>query len=240
MSIINIKPFLWGPKYWGTIFSIVTIYPDAPTIEYMSATINLIKSLEYLIPCNKCRLSFIDFLKEDDTNILDYNNFKTRINFIKFIYNLREKVNIKLGLTYYIDINYFTQKINYMKCNGITNEIDYLLNTMSEAPFIPVELENKIYEFIKKKYNYKFTIKLLKKLKKFIKNPIFDINNNSFKLWFERNRICRIIIDNIYLNISAGDYTKFDSFTHDRELHMKLFYFGCNIISKTDLINLLQ
>lgn len=239
MSVINIKPFLWGPKYWSTVFSIVTIYPDIPTDEYINATINLFNSLEYLIPCNKCRLSYIEFLKENNTNISNRDNFKTRTKFIEFVYNLREKVNIKLGLTYYIDINYFTLKINYMKCNGVTNEIDYLVNTISEAPFIPIELENKIYQFIKKNYDCKFTIKLLKKLKKFIKNPIFDINNKTFKLWVERNRICRIIIDNIYLNISAGDYTKLDSFIRDRDLHMKLFYFGCSIISKMDLINLL-
>jgi hypothetical protein len=239
MSTINIKPFLWGPKIWGTIFSIVTIYPDEPSADYMNATIDLFKSFEYLIPCNQCRLSYIDFLKEDDTNILNNNNFKTRQNFINFVYNLREKVNIKLGLTYYIDINYFTKKINNMKCNGAVNEIDYILNTVSEAPFIPIELEDKIYNFIKKKYDYKFTIKLLKKLKKFIKNPIFDINDKLFKLWTKRNKVCRIIIDNIYFNISAGDYTKLDSFTRDRELHIKLFYLGCSIISKIDLERLL-
>ena len=157
------------------------------------------------------------------------------------IYNLREKVNKKLGLSYYITIDYFTNKLNKMICDVKDNNIDYYLDNLCEVPFIPVELETKVLNYIQQNfYDSNITKNLIIKLKKFIKYPIFKIKNKLFKLFIIRNIKCRKIINIIYYNISNGDYNMYDSFTIDKNLHLQLFYYGCCIISNYELEILLN
>ena len=157
---------------------------------------------------------------------------------------MREKLKKKLGLNYYITLDYFKKKLNKMLCIS-NNQIDSYMNYLSEAPFIPEFLENKVVNYLNdnkqyiKKYNFKYTIVLIHKLKKFISNPIFSLENKNFKLWLKRNNQCRIIISLIYSNMACGDYDMIQSFKTDNILHLKLFYMGCTIISEDILQKLL-
>jgi hypothetical protein len=241
MSIVNIKPFFWGPKLWCIIYSIAAVYPDKPDIDHINSTMNYLISLKDLLPCKRCRTSYEVYIKEEDTNILDKENYISRKNFIMMIYNLREKVNKKLGLSYYISLNYFTNKLNKMICDIKDNNIDYYLNNLCEVPFIPKELETEVFNYIRNNsYDSMITKKIIKKLKRFIDNPIFNIDNLLFRLFLIRNMECRKIINTIYYNISKGDYKMYDSFTIDKELHLILFYYGCSIICNVELEILLK
>jgi hypothetical protein len=238
----NIRPSLWGPRFWSTIFSFVAVYPEIPNTEQSNSAKKFFESLQYLIPCNKCKQSYNLYIAEDDTfgtNIQNPSTFSSRDNLINFVYNLREKVNKKITMEYCISLEYFKKKLNYMKCDN--NKLDYMIYNLSEAPFIQKSEEIKIYKYLEKNkdfienYDSIYTSKLMTKLKKFIENPIFDINNKNFKLWILRNKVCRILINKINIEKSKYDYNVQESFLNNKKLYLYLFYIGCNIMSINDL-----
>ena len=232
----NIKPSWWGSSVWQTIYSIVAVYPQNPDIEQKNAIKNFFISLKHLLPCNSCRESYNKFIEENDTNVNNDKNFNSRDNLIKFVYSLRNKVNAKLDNNYNVSLNYFKKKLDNMISDN-NNNIDAYLSSMSEVPFIPMTYETKILNFLKKKTNYNplHTKEIIIICKKFMENPIFDIKNKEFKLFYKRNIACRKIIDKIYLNMGINDYCNLESFYKDRELHLKLFYLGATILSCEEL-----
>ncbi len=67
----NIKPFLWGPNFWSTIFNFTAVYPERADSKLIESTKNYFLSLKNILPCESCRSSFQKFTSEPDTNILD-------------------------------------------------------------------------------------------------------------------------------------------------------------------------
>ena len=237
---LNIKPCYWGKKYWGTIFSILSTYPEKPDHEFVNSIKMYFMSLRQLLCCQSCRESYSIFSSQADTDIRRTENFSTRDNAILFVYKLRNKVNDKIGLDYKITPYYFKQKLNKMVCVE-NNTIDGYINEMAEAPFVQESIKKHVYNYLDKNRSYfikfdpNYSKHLTKKLVKFIKNPNFDMNNKNFKLWLKRNEECRLTINKIYTNMSCGEYNMLESFYKDKEQHLKLFYMGCSIIPLRDL-----
>lgn len=236
----NIKPYLWGPNFWSTIFDFTAVYPEHADSKLIESTRNYFISLKNLLPCESCRSSFQKFTSQTDTNISDDEHFSSRNGLINFVYNLRNKVNSKIELEYGITHNYFKKKLNKMICTS-SNNVDGYVNTLQEAPFIPKKLQDQVLTYLKKNSTYKIdeTIKIIKSSKNFIENPDFNINNKNFKLFYKRNQSCREIIRKIHLNMTYYDYCIGDSFHKDNDLHLKLFYLGCTIIPTSELEKLL-
>ncbi len=236
----NIKPFLWGPNFWAAIFNFTAVYPENADSKIIESTRNYFLSLKLLLPCESCRSSFSVFITQSDTNINDDDNFSTRNGLISFVYNLRNKVNGKVELEYYMNQNYFKKKLNKMICIS-GNKVDGYVNTLQEAPFIPKKLQDNVLAYLKKNSNYKIdeTIKIIKASKNFMDNPDFSVGNKNFKLFYKRNASCREIIKKIHLNMTYYDYCVSDSFYRDNELHLKLFYLGCTIIPTSELEKLI-
>lgn len=238
----NIRPCWWGSHLWQTIYFIVATYPENPSHEEIENIKSFFKSLQVLLPCVGCQESYTKFSCESNTNILDNNNFKTKNNLIKFVYDLRNKVNGKLAHNYNINLNYFKKKISYMVIND-NNKFDGKICEMIEAPFVPQELEKKVYQYLKTytKYDYTFTKKLLEIAKKFMEKPNFDFDNKIVKFMYKRHKKCRKIMSLIYHNMSEGKYDIVQSFlNHDTELHHTLLYYGCVILHKENLENILD
>jgi hypothetical protein len=239
-DINNIKPCFWGKKFWGTIFSMVAVYPNNPSKEYIKSVKYFFLSLKETLPCTSCRESYTIFISEQETNITNDALFTSRDKFINFVYKLRNKVNHKIGLEYNITKEYFKMKLDKMCCvDG--NDVDGYINELSEAPFIQETIRDEIYEYLKqnksyiKSYNPNYTSVLIEKNLNFIKKANFNIDDKNFKLWFKRNLKCRELINKIYNNMSCGDYGMIDSFFKDKQLHLQLFYMGCSIIPLDDL-----
>ena len=238
----SIKPCWWGSQLWQTIFFMVATYPDNPTQEQIEGIKNFFKSLKILLPCSGCQESYSKFSCEPNTNVDNIDNFKSKDNLIKFVYDLRNKVNGKLAHNYNINLNYFKKKIAHMTMND-NNNFDGKACDMIEAPFIFPELEKKVYVYLKlyTNYDYNFTKKLLEISKKFMENPNFDFNDKITKLIYKRHKKCRKIIFKIYHNMSEGKYNIVQSFlNYDTELHNSLLYYGCAILHKENLENILD
>ena len=147
----NIKPCWWGPNFWQAMFDIAAVYPEKADKNMMENTQAYFKSLQFLLPCSGCRESYTKFIREPDTDVYNINNFSTRNIIIKFLHTLRNKVNAKLELEYCITLNYFKKKLNKSLCTP-DNNIEGIVSNLKEAPYIPINLESKVFNYLKKKY----------------------------------------------------------------------------------------
>jgi len=235
----NIKPYFWGPHYWKTIFSMCASYPENPDSNFIRTVKEYMLSLQILLPCQLCRESYIKYSTQIDTELENNNNYSNKNNFTEFIYNLRNKINQKLGIDYKIPLTYFKFKINNMICSKNNNNDAYSNNIM-DAPFFHDSVKDDIYEYLNSQnIEIKYTKKLVKKLLEFYNNPTFDQNDSLFKLWLNRNTVCEEIIKNIYNNMACGDYDINNSFKKDNKLHLKLFSLGCSILPYYNIKKLL-
>ena len=233
---LNINPWWWGPCLWNTINSFISVYPENPSENDIISCQTFFKSIKDLIPCNSCKNSYNIYIKEDDTNVDDINNFNNKDNLIFFVYKIRNKVNNKINVNYDISFEYFKKKLKKMTCD---NEINGFINNLREAPVIHSSIQSNIFQYLEKNTNFdiKKTKKIIEICKKFLNNPDFSLDNKYFLLFFDRNKKCRKIIKKIYKNCSINGYSLLDSIDKDRDLHNSLFFLGCSIIPMDKIKN---
>lgn len=65
---INLDSNIWGPSGWFFCDSICLSYPNKPTKQQKQYYKNFFYSLEYVLPCMKCRIHFKEFLKRFPLN----------------------------------------------------------------------------------------------------------------------------------------------------------------------------
>ena len=90
----------WGPPAWFFLFiSIMGAYPykiDEKNKEHKIIKMhfkNLFKALQYTMPCIFCRNSYKQFLKESPIE----PHMSGRIELMKWLYNIKNRVNDKLS-----------------------------------------------------------------------------------------------------------------------------------------------
>ena len=94
MSINNISPNEWGPYAWRFMHYITMAYPDNPTNIDKQNMKMFFSSIGHILPCEKCRLHFIQHLAK--TPLTD-EILSTRINVINWFINIHNNVNKMLG-----------------------------------------------------------------------------------------------------------------------------------------------
>lgn len=239
MKNSNIKPCWWGPSYWSVIYFMTAVYPNYPTKEEMENMRCFFKSLRHFLPCEGCKISYCGFSKETDTMVDNIKNYSSRDSLAKFVYTLRNKVNNKLAHNYNIDYNYFIKKLDNMILEN-NSKFDGRVCEMIEAPFIPVSLESKIFKYLSNQnLDSENTKRLLIVCKKFMKNPIFDFDDENFVFVYKRNDKCRKYIKKLNYKMSEGKYDIIESWHKDRKLHNKLLLLGCTVIHENNLNKLI-
>lgn len=240
----NISPTSWGTNVWKMIFEITAVYPNSPSNAEIESMKFFFLSLKFLLPCESCRLSYTQFITQPTTDINNSTTFSSKNNLITFVYNLRNKVNNKIGLEYGITVKYFKLKLEHMICTS-GNQFEYLANNMIETPFIPTNLETKVNAFVHKNkkiiqnYSENYTRQLVQGLKQFLNNPVFAKNNRAFEQFIQRNKKCHELICKIYSEMSKENWDIEKSFKHNIEHHVNLFYLGSTIIPTSVLEKLL-
>jgi len=92
---------VWGPSQWHVLHTMSFNYPVNPTRQDKRNYRNYILSLQYVLPCGKCR----ENLKKNFEKLpIMMKHMKSRHTFSKYIYDLHELVNEMLnkksGLSY--------------------------------------------------------------------------------------------------------------------------------------------
>lgn len=93
----GVKTRVWGPHFWRTLFFVAMNYPNEVSDSKCDQVIrrqyyNFYQSLQWTLPCGWCLESYRRFWKEDD--ILKYMD--SRIDLLRWVYELKDKVNKKL------------------------------------------------------------------------------------------------------------------------------------------------
>lgn len=90
---------IWGPALWTGLHSIAFGFPVKPTETDKKNYKTFFESLQYVLPCSYCRISYGEFIKTEDT-LIDDKIFENRNELTKWLYNLHNRVNSKLGVDY--------------------------------------------------------------------------------------------------------------------------------------------
>ena len=92
---------VWGPSMWHVLHSMSFNYPVQPHIEDKHRYRDFIYSLQWTLPCGKCRKNFKMNLQKLP---LRMKHMASRATFSRYVYDLHELVNTMLnkqsGLTY--------------------------------------------------------------------------------------------------------------------------------------------
>ena len=170
-------------------------------------------------------------MKEPDTNINNSSNFMSRDKIISFVFNLREKVNVKIDKQYCMTPKYFKKKLDIMICDK-DNKLSGYANILTEVPFIHSHLQENVIKYLQNKteYNSNKTPIIINKLKKFISCPDFDVDNKDFIFFFYRNVKCRNIYSELFNSIHIEKITIQESFVKYKNSYDKLLFWGCTFL----------
>ena len=109
---INLDPNIWGPNGWFFCDSICLSYPNNPTKKQKEQYNNFFNSLEYVLPCMKCRIHFKEFIERFPLNDHILSHKKYLIMWLLHAHNNVNKINNKneIKLKEYYD--YYNLKYN--------------------------------------------------------------------------------------------------------------------------------
>jgi len=80
----------WGPHGWLFLHSITFQYPDNPSLIDKKNYYNFFHSLQFVLPCEKCRSHFSSNLKKYPIQL------NSRLNLIHWLINIHNNVNKSL------------------------------------------------------------------------------------------------------------------------------------------------
>ena len=243
ITVYNIYPTVWGSTVWASIDFYIATLPDDLYNKEIIDTMSFFSSLNTLIPCVSCKLSYGLFSKEQDTNIYDKKNFENKKNIIKLVWLLKNKVNKKLDIEYCIPLSYYNCKLKLLICDD-TNRLSGIVSNNKDAPFINESIIEAVFAYLEKKIKYD-TLKIKKLIfiiKDFLNNITekdFDLKNTKFLLLLKRNSKCKKYRTIINANRIFYDYDYIASFKKDHALHIKLLKMGCSYFKKQELLTLI-
>jgi len=185
-TLANINPKIWGPSAWLFIHSISFTYPENPTNEEKNEYKNFYESLQHTLPCAGCRESYGQFIITEPTILA--NALNNRNTLTKWLYDVHNRVNQKLGVDYGITYDEIVKKYESYR---VTNDKQKCFeNAMKkDCPIIKLNLANCF-----KKYAIKRNIDF---------NPekyIEIMKNKECDEWAIRNKKCLEIIQKIRLS----------------------------------------
>jgi hypothetical protein len=240
---------IWGPALWKSLHSITFAYPINPTAEDKTHYKNFFLNLGFVMPCKYCRDSYQKFIGigfntskevnlEPSINELNDAVLENRTTLTKWLYNLHNRVNDKLGVDYKISYEDVVTRYEMYraKCNP-TNEgcmmpLDlkaesFKISDIINAPVIDYKLATSFA-----KYAEKLGIKNFKENVEHYKNMI---DNKLMKV--ARDNECIDIIHNMRINAIPilDPHSKLPTFNE-----MKLIMRLCSNISKPDLEKIVE
>lgn len=90
---INLKPSVWGKSAWAFLYSVAISFPNDPTHEDGAAAAEMMRSLQYLLPCASCRASFATEVREDPPE----HHRGCSGDFVKYVNALQNRVSRRTG-----------------------------------------------------------------------------------------------------------------------------------------------
>lgn len=86
-------PKIWGPHMWFSLHSISFNYPVSPSQEIKERFRNFFNSLEYILPCELCRVHYSQHIREHPIEF----NLDNRRKLVYWVIDVHNLVNRMLG-----------------------------------------------------------------------------------------------------------------------------------------------
>jgi hypothetical protein len=230
---------VWGPHLWIALHTITFGYPIEPNEEQKKNYKAYFQSLGYVLPCKFCRDSYQEYIKTSPTEITD-EVFKNRANLTKWLYDLHERVNKKLGITYGVTFDDIVKKYESYraKCDpkqeGCVMPLDlkanaFKLDKLKDCPIINLELAMLFKDYANKRGVFEY--KELESCSKYK-------NTRDSKEWKERNIKCNELIQHMRENglpslEKEGEYKDLPTI-HELKLMARL----CSNLKSEELIKI--
>lgn len=193
---------IWGPALWTGLHCITFGYPINPTDEQKENYKQFFVSLGDVLPCKYCRISYKEYLEEDDTK-LNEKALKDRESLTKWLYKLHNKVNNKLGIDYGVDFDCIKKKYESYRAKCPEKK-----DKNVKGCIMPLDKKKICYKEANKKdcpiidYKTGKIFKILADIRKISKKNYYFwniIRKNKGKIikddnWDNRNRYCDKII----------------------------------------------
>jgi hypothetical protein len=119
---VNINSDIWGPKGWFFLDTIILGYPDKPTVDEKTAFMNFLASLKVVLPCEKCRIHFTEYIKKNPLNDIILSSKKKLVEWILECHNNVRRLQKKQTLTLDDFYNYYSKQIN-LDIDRVTSEV---------------------------------------------------------------------------------------------------------------------
>lgn len=201
---------IWGPGLWLGMHSISFGYPLYPSIEQKNNYKNFFTLMGDVLPCKYCRESYKHFISTEPT-ILNDSVMENRETLTRWLYNIHERVNQKLGVDYKVSYEDIVNKYEVYRAKCTNNiaattgctmplgdkKTSYFVASIKESPIIDIELANKCVNYAKernldpKEFNF---------LNFYKANPNIKPHDTKCDMWCKRNKECTLIKENMRIN----------------------------------------
>ena len=143
----NFDPTIWGPKAWFFLETITMAYPTNPSEDDKKNTKSFFYTLQFVIPCEKCRNNYNKHLK---INPLSDEVLSNRDNLFKWIVDMHNLVDPKKTRSYEETYKYYISKYsgsNYNPDNLISNRAKNIFIVLTLI--LVIIIIHKIYLYLK-------------------------------------------------------------------------------------------
>ena len=201
---------IWGPSTWISLHAITFGYPLEPTEKNKEDYKKYFELVGDTLPCKYCRISYKEFILSGCTR-LTMDTMKNRHTLTRWMYDIHERVNKKLGVDYGVTYDDVVKRYETFRAKCSTNikekgcimpldkkSNSYQVAETKDCPIIPLELVNRFIEYAKLRnlnsddfyYTEYFTTETL----------AAELDNKNSDLWKLRNKKCRVLIEYMRLN----------------------------------------
>ena len=132
---------IWGPAAWVYLHCVSFTYPNNPTFEEKKYFKEFYESIQHTLPCSYCRKSYSMFIKTEPT-ILNDDALQNKYTLTKWLYDIHNRVNQKLGVDYGISYDDVVQKYESFRAT---------CDPTKEGCIMPINDKQKCYQNAMKK-----------------------------------------------------------------------------------------
>ncbi|AYV78789.1 MAG: Erv1/Alr family disulfide thiol oxidoreductase [Edafosvirus sp.] len=197
----NLLTRVWGPHMWIALHSITFGYPHKPSEETQKHCLIFFKNLGNLLPCSYCRESYKEMINENDT-LLNEDVVKNTNTLSRWLYNIHQKVNKKLGVDYGVTYEEVVERYDSYraKCSKDTANKEfcsipikqkaqsYTVADLKDCPIIPYEIAKSFSDYAHKRGVYEMEN---------LDHYYYLSKNRKSEDWKKRNQECTNIIKNM-------------------------------------------
>ena len=207
----GIIPKIWGPHAWILLHSITFSYLENPVEQEREAYKIYFEKLAEVLPCSECRESYKQFISDGITK-LDNDVLKNRYSLTKWMYDIHNAVNNKLGVSYDVSYDDVVKKYESFRATCPT-QIDEKGSAASPGQcFAPESKKALSYRAENTKECIVIPLKIARHFIKYAQmrnlgaDEFMIINNikkdckEDHDIWIKRNEQCTEIFKDIHMN----------------------------------------